>query len=102
MLLLKRNAPETIVRSLTDRQAELLKAKDLPRDKTLVRQRILSEFYLKDWIRCDCKSKGPILAIRHNSGGDFSLTTIHTYGAHDPICSLFSESTPQRTNTIDC
>lgn len=101
MILLKRNSPETIIKKLTIRQAALLKARDLPRDKTLVRQRILSEFYLKYWIRCDCKTNGPILAIRHNSGGDFSLSTIHTYGAHDPNCSLFSEQTPPTKNTID-
>lgn len=101
MLLLKRNAPDHVVKHLTERQSALLKAKDLPRDRAFIRQRILSEFYLKNWVRCDCKTDGPIMAIRHNSGGDFSLTTIHTYGVHADNCPLFAESVQLKPKPID-
>lgn len=56
MLLLKRNAPGHVVKHLTERQSALLKAKDLPRDRAFIRERIISEFYLKNMVRCDRKT----------------------------------------------
>lgn len=100
MKLVERNYPDTHSRDLSPAQSSLLKAKELPRPKETIRQNILASFYFKYWIQCDCREPGPIMAIRHNAGGSFSLVTIASHGSHSTKCPYYTEpSLAQQSHT---
>lgn len=91
MKLVERNNPDSHGRVLSPAQSSLLKAKELSRPKETIRQNILASFYFKYWIQCDCRDPGPIMAIRHNASGSFSLVTISSHGSHSTQCPCYSE-----------
>lgn len=91
MKLLKRNKPTEVLKHLSPKQSWLLKSNDLSVKNRTISQSLLGSFYLKNWLQCDCLADGPIMAIRHNSGGTFSLVTIHTHGLHAESCPLYTD-----------
>lgn len=101
MFLLKRNNVNLNLRQLSNDQAMALKGDNLRKDKLLAKQRLLASFHLKNWLRCDCKSNGPILAVRHNSGGDFCLVTIPAHGSHATKCPLYTAPSEAQRNRHD-
>lgn len=92
MKLLKRNYPHVITGVLTSKQQWILKNSDASFRNQTISQSLLGTHYLKSWIKCDCKPDGPMMSIRHNTSGTFSLVSIHTSGEHIKICPFFNKS----------
>lgn len=101
MRLVERNKPESHKRDLSPAQASLLKAKELSRPKETIRQNILASFYLKYWIQCDCRDPNPIMAIRHNASGSFSLVTIASHGSHATKCPNYAEPSQSQQSQVE-